>query len=119
MPSAIFSNLESLSARQVDAGPRVGADVGEPLTRFAELFTAQGTEVGVWSCTPGGWSILDRPDTEIVLILSGSALITGENGTATKVAEGDLFVLPKGWSGRWDIIEDVKKLYVIVEEETS
>ena len=25
----------------------------------------------------------------------------------------DVFVLPKGWSGRWDITETVRKLYVI------
>jgi uncharacterized cupin superfamily protein len=26
-----------------------------------------------------------------------------------------VFVLPKGWSGRWDITETVRKLFVLVD----
>lgn len=116
---AVFSTLEALSRDQLDSGPRAGADVGVPMTRSAELLGGAGLEVGVWSSTEGGWSIVDRPDTEIVLIRSGRAVITDADGTATEVGEGDLFVLPKGWTGRWDIIEAVEKLFVIVEESTS
>ena len=29
-----------------------------------------------------------------------------------ELEEGDVFVLPRGWSGRWDITETVRKLYV-------
>ena len=30
------------------------------------------------------------------------------------VLAGDVFVLPKGWSGRWDITETVRKFAVLV-----
>ena len=38
---------------------------------------------------------------------------TDAGGTAVELTAGDVLVLPKGWSGRWDILEPVRKLYVI------
>ena len=29
-----------------------------------------------------------------------------------ELTAGDVLTLPKGWSGRWDILETVRKLYV-------
>ncbi len=70
--------------------------------------------VGLWECTPGGWEIVERPDTEVVHILSGRVRMTDAGGAVTEIGPGDVMVLPKGWSGRWDILETTKKLYVIV-----
>lgn len=113
MVASVHASLEKLRSSMVDAGVRTGADSGEPHIRYAELFEAEGREAGVWACTPGGWTIEERPDTEAVLILTGKARITDRDGTATLVGPGDVFVLPAGWSGRWDVLEPVEKLYVI------
>jgi len=114
---ATFGRIAGLLSAQTDTGLRPGADSGTPTTGFAELFAAQGVEAGVWSCTPGGWAIENRPDTEVVTILSGKARITNADGTRREVGEGDVFVLPRGWSGRWDIKETVEKLYVVVTSD--
>lgn len=116
-PTAVFSTIAELRDAMADSGIRNGADAGTPATAYAELMTASGLEVGVWRSTPGGWPIVDRPDTEIMLVLSGKATITSADGSARDVAEGDVFVLPRGWSGRWDVTETIEKLYVIVETE--
>lgn len=118
-PRAVFGSTARLTASTVDSGPRQGADVGDPHTRYAELFARGGVEAGVWTSTPGGWPIENRPDTEVVMIISGRATITDADGGATDVVAGDVFVLPRGWSGRWDIIEDVEKLYVTITEEQA
>ena len=52
-------------------------------------------------------------------MLSGVATITDEDGTSFQVGPGDVFVLPAGWSGRWDIAETLEKLYVTIEEEKT
>ena len=93
-------------------GARAGADQGDPQTSGIEFFQGHGVSVGVWECTPGGWAITDRPDTETMLLLSGRVTITPVDGEAVELEEGDVFVLPRGWSGRWDITETVRKLYV-------
>jgi len=30
-----------------------------------------------------------------------------------EVHGGDLIILPPGWSGRWDVLETVRKVYAI------
>lgn len=95
-------------------GPRAGADSGDPQTSGITFFSGHGVEVGVWECTPGGWAIVDRTTTETMLLLGGTVTITPAHGEPVDLGEGDVFVLPKGWSGRWDITETVRKLYVLV-----
>jgi uncharacterized cupin superfamily protein len=96
-------------------GPREGFDSGEPQTGTIVFFEGHGVSVGVWECTPGGWAIVDRPTTETMLILGGTVTITPLDGEPVGLGEGDLFVLPKGWSGRWDVTETVRKLFVLVD----
>jgi uncharacterized cupin superfamily protein len=117
--TAVFNDLANLRTAMTDSGIRAGADSGDPKTAFAALFEADGIDAGVWRCEPGGWPIVDRPDTEVMLVLSGRARITANNGTSREVTGGDVFVLPKGWTGRWDVLETLEKLYVIVETEHS
>jgi uncharacterized cupin superfamily protein len=119
MTASVHAGLAALLSAMEDGGIRAGADSGQPRTGYRELFASSGTEVGVWTSTPGGWVIEDRSDTEVVSILSGRARITDADGTMVEVGTGDVFVLPAGWSGRWDIIETVEKLYVTIEEEKT
>jgi len=114
--------LSSLAASEADllgplepTGPRAGADVGTPVTAARVLHDAGPVQVGVWECTPGGWSITNRPNTEIVHILRGEATITDEDGTVRTLVPGTAVVLPLGWSGRWDITATIRKLYVTIE----
>jgi uncharacterized cupin superfamily protein len=58
--------------------------------------------------------VVDRPTTEVCHILSGRATLTDSNsGDATEITAGDFVILPRGWSGRWDVHETVRKVYVI------
>ena len=69
-------------------GHRAGFDSGDPKTSILKF------------------------DTEVCYILSGRATITdGENGTVYEVSAGDVIVQPKGWSGRWDVTETIRKVY--------
>ena len=96
-------------------GPRVGSDAGDPQTSGITFFEGHGVSVGVWECTPGGWQISDRADTETMLLLAGAVTITPLDGEPGDLEEGDGFVLPRGWSGRWDVTETVRKLFVTAE----
>ena len=112
------ASVSAETARVVDQlddwGPRLGADSGTPMMSGRVIFEGPGVEVGIWRCTPGGWPIVDRPDTESVLILEGRARITDAGGGAVELSAGSALVLPVGWSGRWDILETLVKHYVIV-----
>jgi uncharacterized cupin superfamily protein len=96
------------------AGQRAGADSGDPQLGVLAVGQQATGNIGIWECQPGGWPVVDRPDTEVAYILSGRATITDSStGTAHHVGAGDLIVLPPGWTGRWDVSETVRKVYAI------
>lgn len=96
------------------AGQRAGADSGDPQLGVQKLAPAATGNVGIWECRPGGWPVMDRPDTEFTYIISGKAKLTDDaTGTVVEIAAGDLVILPPGWTGRWDVVETVRKVYAI------
>ena len=114
-------DIETLSAigntdvELTPAGQRAGADSVDPQVSAKEVANHGDIAVGVWECTPGGWPVVDRPDTEVATILSGAGTVTDASGTPTPIGTGSVVTLPKGWTGRWDITETVRKVYVIIK----
>ncbi|WP_176046666.1 cupin domain-containing protein [Burkholderia sp. BCC1644] len=96
------------------AGRRAGADRGDPQVATQALAPDAVGHLGIWECQPGGWPVVDRPDTEFTYIISGRANLTDDaSGEVVEIGAGDLVILPPGWTGRWDIIEPVRKVYAI------
>jgi len=88
---------------------------GTPAEACINVFDAanQRFACGVWECTPGIVAMTDWPYDEFCVLLSGRVIITPSAGTAQDYAQGDAFVIPKGFSGTWDIRETVRKYYAI------
>jgi len=96
------------------AGQRPGADSGDPQLGTLPLDGGTDAQFGIWECQPGGWPVVDRPNTEACYVLSGKATITdSETGDKMEISAGDFSVLLPGWSGRWDVTETVRKAYTI------
>jgi uncharacterized cupin superfamily protein len=96
------------------AGQRPGADSGDPQLRTLTVPSGTDAQIGVWECEPGGWPVVNRPNTETCYIVSGKAKITDdETGQVVDVSAGDFLTLPPEWSGRWDVTETVRKVYAI------
>jgi uncharacterized protein len=52
--------------------------------------------------------------TETCYIVSGLATITdGATGEKYEISACDVVVQPKGWSGRWDVVETIRIVYSI------
>jgi uncharacterized cupin superfamily protein len=95
-------------------GRRPGADSGDPQISSVSFDTPGDVRVGIWECEPGGWPVVNRPDTETCYILSGRAtIIDAATGECYEVSAGDVIVQPRGWSGRWDVTETIRKVYSI------
>ncbi|ODR22873.1 MULTISPECIES: cupin domain-containing protein [Mycobacteriaceae] len=96
------------------AGQRPGADSGDPQLKTLTVPSGTDANVGVWECEPGGWAVINRPNTETCYIVAGKAKITDdETGSVVEISAGDFLTLPPGWSGRWDVTETVRKVYAI------
>ncbi len=73
---------------------------------------------GVWRASRGSWRVR-YDETEYCHITKGRARILSSDGTVLEVQPGDGFVIPPGFEGVWEVLEDMEKHYVIVLPHTS
>ena len=56
---------------------------------------------------------------EFIYILAGELVLTGaDDGVAHTFGTGDHLVLPKGWSGTWEMVGDTYRELIVVETQT-
>jgi len=112
---AKISHYNSASPNNLEYnGIRVDATHGSPATSSKSIYEVGPTEVGYWTCTPGSFPYVKKSYTEGFHVLEGVFFLTNEDGSSQRCVAGDTIVLPHGWSGQWDVIEPVKKVWVIV-----
>jgi uncharacterized cupin superfamily protein len=120
--------LASLSGVMASTSPRIAliesstptvALLAKPGVYLGEKFTFEDehsgdvlVKVGVWEAGAGNTVIENFPFTEYVLMISGSVIVTEKDGMSRSFFAGDTFVIPKGWSGNWDVQERMKKQIV-------
>lgn len=108
LPLAVVPEQGPVAADRVIAGAPVQ-------TTWLEYADPAGTFfVGRWRCTPGKWRIA-YTEQEYCLLLSGSSVLTGEDGHAVALYAGDAFVIPAGFRGTWEVVETTTKRFVIHE----
>ena len=94
---------------------------GTPSETCVDVFDAANARFacGVWQCTPGVVAMANWPYDEFCILLTGRVVITPQNGAAQEYAQGDAFVIPKGFTGTWDIRETVRKYYAIQKHPSA
>ena len=115
MDRAISALTGAADMELTAVGQRAGADRGDPQVSVKEVSNDGAISAGVWECQPGGWPVVERGDTEVATIISGAGTVTDADGTRHRLKAGSVITLGKGWSGRWDITDTLRKVYVIVK----
>ncbi|TXS91858.1 cupin domain-containing protein [Parahaliea maris] len=70
----------------------------------------------VYQAEEGQLRFESLPYDEHVYVLSGGAVLETDAGERHDYGPGDVFVVPKGWSGTWEFLKDYRELVVF---ETS
>jgi uncharacterized protein len=96
-----------------------GADrllAGTPEHRVWNYFadSTQTFFAGRWSATRGKWRVR-YTENELCVMTSGRVVVTSDSGEASTFGPGDAFVVPAGFSGTWEVLEDCAKVYAIFE----
>ncbi|MCH7869181.1 MAG: DUF861 domain-containing protein [Myxococcales bacterium] len=91
---------------------------GEPIGSLPEqtdsgFFEAGNLCAGTWECAPGKLQ-LDLEITEFCHLLKGHWVLTSESGQVTDIKAGDSWVFPRGWKGTAEVVETVRKVYMII-----
>ena len=50
---------------------------------------------------------------EFVVVLKGELVLTDQDGNSVTYKPGDMFMLPKGFVGTWDMTEEYRELIVV------
>lgn len=72
---------------------------------------AKGFYTGVWESSVGCWRVAYDED-ELCVMLAGRARLTDAAGSRD-YGPGDSFVIPRGFTGTWESLEPVRKIYAI------
>lgn len=100
-------------------GPPAGWTVlnGEPVAEAWRVYTSgDGRKLsGLWRCSMGGFRV-SYDKWEFCHMLTGQCVITPDGGDPVTLRSGDSFVLDKGFTGTWDVIEPMEKHFVFVAE---
>lgn len=89
---------------------------GDPVTTAHNYFVDPDGVffAGVWESTQGRWRVT-YSEYEFCHITRGRVRIEGSSGKRWEFGPGDSFVIPSGFSGVWDVLEPMAKLYVMFE----
>lgn len=89
---------------------------GSPRTTLQNYYSDADNRffAGVWESTPGKWRV-SYTEEEFCTLLTGKAVLTGEDGHAETFVAGDAFVIPSGFVGTWETVEPVRKFYAIYQ----
>lgn len=118
------SNLPEISVQHqcaslggLEEAETFGEPVGAlPLQTDKGFFSEGNMITGTWECEPGTLK-LDLDVTEFCHLLKGHWKFTSESGEVTEVRAGDSWVFPKGWKGTAEVIETVRKVYMMILPE--
>ncbi|OTG69743.1 hypothetical protein B9T26_14950 [Acinetobacter sp. ANC 4169] len=90
---------------------------GNPERHTYSLYEHPHMDCGIWHCEVGAWNIVFADNKqEFFNVIEGRVrLHTKNSDTVIEVGAGDAGIIPPGFEGTFEVIEAVKKYYVIVE----
>jgi uncharacterized protein len=111
--------LDGAVAAESSVPPAERLLAGTPELEVRNYFTDQTQQffAGRWAATRGKWRVR-YTENELCVMTSGRVVIEAENGGRSEFVAGDAFVVPAGFVGSWEVLEDCSKIYAIFEART-
>jgi uncharacterized protein len=115
MSSAIV-RLEGRVSEEVSEPPAERLLAGSPQLTVRNYFsdTTQQFFAGRWSATRGKWRVR-YTENELCVMTAGRVVIESLSGERGTFGPGDAFLIPAGFAGSWEVVEDCEKIYAIFE----
>ncbi|WP_326518387.1 cupin domain-containing protein [Acinetobacter sp. CAAS 2-6] len=90
---------------------------GNPQRLTFSLYEHPHMNCGIWQCEVGAWNIqfADNKQEFFQVIEGVVRLHDRETQTFVEITAGDAGVIPPGFVGTFEVVEAVKKYYVVVE----
>ncbi len=114
--SCAIVRLDGTVEAELSEPPAERLLAGNPQLQVRNYF-ADGSQqffAGRWSATRGKWRVR-YTENELCVMTAGRVVIESERGERSVFAAGDAFVVPAGFAGTWEVLEDCAKIYAIFE----
>lgn len=120
---AIFQSKQcnNIPAEQLDDWGPVQLPISEQVSQLSGVIineNADGSEAGIWQCTPGTWT-RQVMDAELSTFLRGKAIFHPEQGEAIHIDAGDTLYFDANSKGTWEVIETVRKAYLTYKNDDT
>jgi len=119
-PAAVRLDRERIAGLELDEYPPMSKETvleGSAKHRGHVFFSGEEIVVEVWEAGPAKLSIEEPfPYDEYVFIQSGKLILTDAKGKRTDYVEGDSLVVPRGFTGTWEMLGNYRELVVIEKE---
>ena len=117
--SSTIVRLDGHVEPDVSVPPAERLLAGTPEMQLRNFFsdTTQQFFAGRWSATRGKWRVR-YTENELCVMTAGRVIIESASGERSSFAAGDAFVVPAGFEGTWEVVEDCAKIYAIFEART-
>jgi uncharacterized protein len=92
---------------------------GDPRQSITNYFSdsTQQFHSGIWSSTRGAWRI-QYTESEFCCLTRGRVALHNVQGQRWEFGPGAAFVIPSGFQGTWEVLEDCTKFYAIFKSRT-
>ncbi len=89
---------------------------GRPEVTVQNFFTDPSRQffAGRWSATRGKWRV-HYTENELCVMTSGRVTLESSSGERASFGPGEAFLIPAGFTGTWEVIEDCSKIYAVFE----
>jgi uncharacterized cupin superfamily protein len=69
---------------------------------------------GIWQAEAGAWRVIyERHEEELCTLIEGRVRLTDAAGAVREFGIGDSFVVPGGFTGIWENLGRVRKIYAV------
>ena len=109
-----LKNVSNIPSSELDDWGSVPEPVSEQISQLRGLIINEnpdGSEAGIWECTPGIWTRLVM-DAEISTFMSGHALFHPDDGETIDIKAGDTVYFDNNSKGTWEVLETIRKAYL-------
>ncbi len=106
--------LGGLKLTEHDPMPKEWVLEGSAKHRGHVFFSGEEIVVEVWEAGPAKLLIDEPfPYDEYIFIQSGKLILTDDSGNKTEYLAGDSLVVPRGFTGSWEMLGNYRELVVI------
>ena len=116
MSNTSIVRLDGPADPDVSEPPAERLLAGTPELEVRNFFAdpSQQFFAGRWSATRGKWRVR-YTENELCVMTAGRVVLESSSGERGTFGPGDAFVVPAGFVGTWEVLEDCSKIYAIFE----